>query len=111
MCPSPTAAPCPGLLLAGQGWWHRVVAPGGGTGWWHGVVAHCGGTLWWHSAVHALVHGGSSEGVMPSMDPRLSLPLGFRKLWGLGTGTTLSIWGFSSDTKMKNCFSVLLKTL
>lgn len=45
-----------------------VVASGGGTGWWHGVVAHCGGTLWWHSAVHALVHGGSSEGVMPSMD-------------------------------------------
>lgn len=75
------------------------------------MVARGGGTLWWHSAVHALVHGGSSEGVMPSMDPRLSLPLGFRKLWGLGTGTTLSIWGFSSDTKMKNCFSVLLKTL
>lgn len=42
-----------------------VVAPGGGTGWWH--IVEC---MPWSTEAAA-------EAVMPSMDPRLSLPLGF----------------------------------
>lgn len=67
--PQPHGSTVSGIAAGRTG----VVAPGGGTGWWHGVVAHCGGTVqcmpWSMEA--------AAEAVMPSMDPRLSLPLGF----------------------------------